>query len=144
VLEQLDGISEMNTLGECHFISNLTILEDFYECSDTAMRSFNFISAAGCFERSLPADTGIEDSASVNRVQDPKLLETPINLQERVQHILTTRPFRWFGHPKHLDSVISACVPQDIKAGVATRSIGGVNYLGKDHVIVTWRGILTK
>ncbi|KAF5353681.1 hypothetical protein D9758_008608 [Tetrapyrgos nigripes] len=124
------------TLGECHFVSDLTILEDFYECNDTAMRYFVGATSDSATSDSLTLEGN--GASHVNLIGQPNVT---VSLTKPVQNILKKRPFRWFNHPKHLDSIISACLSA---APVPASGIGESEYLAKENVVITWRGILTK
>jgi len=99
------------TLGDCRFISHVTVKQD---------GSYEFTnSAMRYFVETTP----------------------PPSLHSLVQNIQKKRPFRWFNHPKHLDSIIAGCLsPSTSSSPNLEEHILGT----RKNVILTWRGILTK
>ncbi|KAF9257922.1 hypothetical protein L218DRAFT_981894 [Marasmius fiardii PR-910] len=95
------------TLGPCHLIAHITTKND------------------GSYEiNSHPGAMRIFPATNENRY---------LNLGPTVQKLMKRRPFTFFQHPKHLDSIISGCIDS-----------GNAHILQKPNTVVTWRGILTK
>ncbi|EEB90026.1 hypothetical protein MPER_11822 [Moniliophthora perniciosa FA553] len=93
-------------LGQCELIAHITIEENgAYKANDkTAIPIFS---------------TSLQDSC--------------LDLGPRVRQIEKQRPFRYFNHPKHLDSIIWGCI------GAGKRGL-----FKSSNVVMTWRGVLTK
>ncbi|ESK85783.1 hypothetical protein Moror_2425 [Moniliophthora roreri MCA 2997] len=93
-------------LGQCKLIAHISVEENgAYKANDeTAIPIFS---------------TSLRDSC--------------LDLGPRVRQIEKQRPFRYFKHPKHLDSIIWGCI-----------AAGKCDFFKSSNTIVTWRGILTK
>ncbi|KAK7453939.1 hypothetical protein VKT23_011451 [Stygiomarasmius scandens] len=100
------------TLGDCRFISHVTVKQD------------------GSYECT---------NSTMRYFFKPT---PPPSLHSIVQNIQKKRPFRWFNHPKHLDSIIAGCLSPSTTSELPSLE---EHILGtRKNVILTWRGILTK
>jgi len=97
---------DLQQLGDCNFINHIMVKGD------------------GSYESNKIDPIQIFPSSNENQLLD---------LSSTVQKIQNRRPFRFFGHPKHLDPILGGCI-QSEKA----------HLLKEGNAIVTWRGILSR
>ncbi|KAJ8074450.1 hypothetical protein PM082_015351 [Marasmius tenuissimus] len=93
-------------LGDCRFIAHIKTQED------------------GSFEVNSTTPIRIFPSSNESLLLD---------LGPAVRGIQKRRPFRFFQHPKHLDSIVGGCLESE-----------NVHFMRETNVVVTWRGVLTK
>ncbi|KAL0575855.1 hypothetical protein V5O48_006105, partial [Marasmius crinis-equi] len=102
------GTENVQKLGDCQFVAHVMTKDD------------------GTWEVNSHSPIRIFPSSNANE-------NRCLDLAPTVRQIQNRRPFRFFEHPKHLDSIVGGCIDS-----------GNTRFLKEDKVVVTWRGVLTR